>query len=129
MEQPTRILTLVSKPKPLPDRLESWKEIAECLQRDVRTVRRWERSKNLPVHRLPGGQRARVFALRSELDAWWNSRGVQTTLEVEPRPGPAQRGLIRNARLVVLPFVNLGGDPAQEHFCNAIDAIASKEVG
>ena len=35
------------------DRLESWKEIAAYLRRDVRTVQRWERHERLPIHRLP----------------------------------------------------------------------------
>jgi adenylate cyclase len=120
VKQPTEIPQLASKPKPVPGRLESWKEIAQCLQRDVRTVQRWERDKNLPVHRLPGGQRARVFALRSELDAWWNSRGRQAAAEEAARHGAAQPGMTRKARLVVLPFLNLTGDPAQEHFSDAM---------
>jgi len=33
-------------------RLESWKEIALYLGRDVTTVRRWEKREGLPVHRL-----------------------------------------------------------------------------
>jgi len=33
-------------------RLESWKEIAAYLGRDVRTAQRWERLGGLPVHRL-----------------------------------------------------------------------------
>ena len=109
-----------SKTKPVLDRLESWKEIAEWLHRDVRTVQRWERSRNLPVHRLPGGRRARVFALQSELDSWWNSRVVQAAVEKEAKPEPARAGLIRSARLVVLPFLNLSGDPAQEYFSDAM---------
>ena len=53
------------------DPLDSWKAIAAYLHRDVRTVVRWERARGLPVHRVPGGGRAGVFALKSELDAWW----------------------------------------------------------
>jgi Tol biopolymer transport system component len=68
---------------PAGERLESWKEIARHLNRDVRTVQRWEESKDLPVRRLPGGEMARVYALRSELDAWWNSRGLHLTPEEE----------------------------------------------
>ncbi len=52
------------------DRLDSWKAIAEYLDRDVATVRRWERSRGLPVRRLPGGRGSSVFAFRSEIDAW-----------------------------------------------------------
>ncbi len=50
-------------------RLESWKEIAAYLKRDVRTVQRWERRGGLPVHRQEenlGG----VYAYPSELDVW-----------------------------------------------------------
>jgi tetratricopeptide (TPR) repeat protein len=51
-------------------RLDSWKEIASYLHRDARTVRRWERERRLPVHRVPGGERSGVFAYVDELDRW-----------------------------------------------------------
>jgi hypothetical protein len=52
-------------------RLDSWKEIAEYLGREVRTTIRWEKERELPVHRLPGGGlRHGVFAYTRELDAW-----------------------------------------------------------
>ena len=58
----------------IPDRrLDSWKEIASFFDRDQRTVKRWEKERSLPVHRLPGGSRARVFALTSELSRWMHS--------------------------------------------------------
>jgi Tol biopolymer transport system component len=50
-------------------RLDSWKEIAAYLNRDVRTVIRWE-DKGLPVHRVPGGKRQAVFAYPAEIDGW-----------------------------------------------------------
>ncbi|MCC6363462.1 MAG: PD40 domain-containing protein [Bryobacterales bacterium] len=53
------------------DRLDSWKEIADYLRRSERTVRRWEQTLHMPVHRLTGAKRASVFALKSELDDWW----------------------------------------------------------
>jgi len=56
-------------------RLDSWKEIAAFFDRDERTVRRWEREKALPVHRLPGSARGRVFAFTDELAHWMNSAG------------------------------------------------------
>lgn len=57
------------------DRLDSWKEIAQYLRRDVRTVQRWEETAGLPVHRRVqnGQKRGPVFAFRSELDAWFRS--------------------------------------------------------
>jgi hypothetical protein len=33
-------------------------------------VRRWERERRLPVHRVPGGERSGVFAYVDELDRW-----------------------------------------------------------
>lgn len=57
-----------------PDRLESWKEIAAYLKRDVRTVQRWESGEQLPVHRHTHQKRGSVYAYPAELDAWRNSR-------------------------------------------------------
>jgi hypothetical protein len=52
------------------DRLDSWKEIAAYLGRDIRTVRRWEADRGLPIHRVPGGGRPVVFAFRGEIQTW-----------------------------------------------------------
>ena len=52
------------------DRLDSWKEIASYVGRDVRTVIRWEQRGGLPIHRVPVGQRQAVFAYRHEIDTW-----------------------------------------------------------
>jgi Tfp pilus assembly protein PilF len=57
-------------------RLESWKEIADFFGRDEKTVRRWEKINALPVHRIPGGAKGRVFAYSSELSEWLNTRKV-----------------------------------------------------
>src|SRR6202789_3613005 len=40
-----------TREKPLEDRLDSWKEIAAYLNRDVTTVQRWEKREAMPVHR------------------------------------------------------------------------------
>ena len=56
------------------DRLDSWKEIAAYLRRDERTVRRWERSEGLPVHRHVHQKQSSVYAFRAELDAWRAAR-------------------------------------------------------
>ena len=55
-------------------RLDSWKEIAAYLRREVRTVQRWEKSARLPVHRLQIDKQSAVYAYKSELDAWYNDR-------------------------------------------------------
>ena len=51
-------------------RLDSWKEIAAFFGRDERTVKRWEKERALPVHRVPGGLRGSVFAYSAELSQW-----------------------------------------------------------
>jgi hypothetical protein len=54
-------------------RLDSWKAIAKYLQRDLATVRRWEKGLGLPVHRVGGAGRS-VFAYTTEIDAWLETR-------------------------------------------------------
>ncbi len=51
-------------------RLDSWKEIADYLNRDSRTAMRWEQERGMPVHRVPGGKRQAVFAFKQEIDGW-----------------------------------------------------------
>ena len=58
-----------SPERPRGERLDSWKEIAAYLKRDVATVRRWERREALPVHRHLHEKLASVSAYTSELDA------------------------------------------------------------
>ncbi|HEY6268696.1 MAG TPA: tetratricopeptide repeat protein [Candidatus Acidoferrum sp.] len=69
---------VTSGPNPLADsrgrRLESWKEIAAYLGRDVTTVRRWEKLERLPVRRLQHKRLGSVYAYTGELDAWRNER-------------------------------------------------------
>jgi Tol biopolymer transport system component len=55
-------------------RLDSWKSIADYLDRNVRTVTRWADERGLPIHRVPGGKRQAVFAYTHEIDAWLMSR-------------------------------------------------------
>jgi hypothetical protein len=50
--------------------LESWKQIAAYLDRSERTVRRWEASEGLPVHRRGHERQDTVFAFKHEIEAW-----------------------------------------------------------
>jgi len=56
------------------DRLQSWKEIASALNREVRTVQMWEKHEGLPVHRHFHSRRSTVFAFRSEIESWAKRR-------------------------------------------------------
>jgi len=76
-------------PQPLmndPDRrLDSWKEIAAFFGRDERTVRRWEKENALPIHRVPGGAKGRVFAYESELRQWLSTPQAADSAISEPK--------------------------------------------
>jgi tetratricopeptide (TPR) repeat protein len=62
-------------------KLDTWKEIAAFFGRDERTVKRWEKERGLPVHRLPGGRRGTVYAFSEELTAWLRSSEDLVSLE------------------------------------------------
>jgi len=57
-------------------RLDTWKEIGAFFGRDERTVKRWEITRGLPVHRVPGGGRANVYAITDELVEWLKGKNV-----------------------------------------------------
>jgi Putative lumazine-binding len=61
--------------------LESWKQIAAYLDRSERTVRRWEVTERLPVHRREHEKQDTVFAYRHEIEAWSRLR-TRCPLEV-----------------------------------------------
>jgi Tol biopolymer transport system component len=67
--------------RPLEDRLDSWKEVASYLKRDVTTVQRWEKREGMPVHRHLHDRIGSVYASKVELDAWMRSRNLQPTQE------------------------------------------------
>jgi Tol biopolymer transport system component len=67
--------------RPLEDRLDSWKEIASYLKRDVTTVQRWEKREGMPVHRHLHDRIGSVYASRAELDAWMRGRNLQAGQE------------------------------------------------
>jgi Tol biopolymer transport system component len=65
---------------PRKERLDSWKEIAVYLNRDITTVQRWEKREGMPVHRHVHDKRGSVYALSHELDAWMRSRNLPAGL-------------------------------------------------
>ena len=70
------------------DLLEGWKAIADHLNKTERTVQRWEKAKALPVRRLKSGSsedQGRVFAYKTELDAWWQEMLTRPD-ELTPEP-------------------------------------------
>src|ERR1700676_4263770 len=59
------------------ERLDSWKEIAAYLGRDVTTVQRWEKREGMPVHRHLHDRMGSVNASRAEVDAWGRGRSLR----------------------------------------------------
>jgi TolB-like protein/tetratricopeptide (TPR) repeat protein len=118
--------------KPALDRLDSWKEIAVYLKRDVSTVQRWEKREGMPVHRHLHDRMGSVYAFSSELDAWVSSRKLaleeenkglgaegSSDAEVDVRPtGTSQARLrlvlagVAGLALIVITFVMLWGHTA-----------------
>ena len=99
------------------DRLDSWKEIAAYLHRDVTTVQRWEKREGMPVHRHLHDRIGSVYASRAELDAWTrsrNSRAVQENGKAAPSPEPpaplphAAKSISPARRRFVLPLAAAG---------------------
>lgn len=80
------------------DILQGWNAIAEFLSCDVRTAKRWETERGLPVRRTrrtPGEGRANVYAIIHELETWKAAAITSTEISpkniapAEPDPPPA----------------------------------------
>lgn len=54
--------------------LDSWKQIAAYLKRDIRTAQRWEKLEGLPVHRHQHDERGTAYAYSGEIDEWLENR-------------------------------------------------------
>jgi hypothetical protein len=87
------------------NRLDSWKEIAVYLDREVRTVQRWEKREHLPVHRHLHRKIGSIFAFKHEIDSWRKSRSLS------PVPSASQNGM---AELVAGGPLGICGAPWPE---------------
>jgi TolB-like protein/Tfp pilus assembly protein PilF len=98
----------------LADRLDSWKEIASYLRRDVRTVQRWEKKEGLPVYRHLHDKLGSIYAYRNELTEWFMAR-QQSGVGVGQQNGEAQK-----VKLAVLPFGNLSDAKEDAYFSDGL---------
>src|SRR5579859_1212377 len=116
---------------PPEDRLDSWKEIAAYLNRDVTTVQRWEKREGMPVHRHLHDRSGSVYAFRSELDAWSRSRSAQPAAESDdeltgefpvlpapqaPSPRTRNYAIAIAATLAALAAIAIGWYERSDHF-------------
>ncbi|MDX1555507.1 MAG: hypothetical protein R3212_05725, partial [Xanthomonadales bacterium] len=92
------------------DRLNSWKAIANYLNKSERTARRWEAEEAMPVHRHMHRSMASVYAYASELDQWL-ARG-------EGRAQPLQPPREAQASVVVLPLDFVGPNPEDAYIAD-----------
>ena len=102
--------------RPSEDRLDSWKEIAAYLNRDVTTVQRWEKREGMPVHRHLHDRMGSVYAFRAELDAWARGRNLRAEQEhgnevPSPNPSAAPRTAMLTSLIrwrFIVPLVAAG---------------------
>jgi hypothetical protein len=80
--------------------LDSWKEIATYLNRNVRTVQRWEKTEGLPIHRHVHERAGSVSACKREIDRWQKQR-LRVSDEITARQKELEV-LIERLRTVLL---------------------------
>jgi TolB-like protein len=138
MKDPSPVSSPDLSPSTPEARLDSWKEIATYVKRDVSTVQRWEKREGMPIHRHVHDKRGSVYALSSELNAWLQTRGLrleeeekefkrEALVEARAARGPgetrrARRGLVllgvAPLALLAVAFILTRGRP--------VDAIQPK---
>ncbi len=104
------------EPKVQRQKLQSWKEIAAFLGKDVRTARRWNAERGLPVHRVPGGKGASVFAYIDELEAWFHERPSEEpsgTPDSEPSFAPDAGAAPADGQADLATLSSRGAPPLQ----------------
>lgn len=104
------------------ERLDSWKEIAAYLRRQVRTVNLWEKTEGLPVHRHLHSKRGTVYAFKSELDEWRKGRASSGLAAV---PGSRRSRIM----IAVLPFENLSRDTSENYFSDGLTEEMISQLG
>jgi TolB-like protein len=118
-------LTTLSKRRPdeenpaLGTRLDGWKEIAAFLNRGERTVKRWERERGLPVHRVPFGDRASVFAWPSELADWFKGKALELEADELAPNGPG----------AVQPTIQGINGSATQHVISPTEVVPENQSG
>ena len=108
------------------DRLDSWKEIATYLRREVRTVQLWEKKEGLPVHRHVHQQLGSVYAFRSEIDRWRSEVARHRSPLNETEAGVTRAG--ERPVIRVLPLRNVQTDACWNELCSMVTAKTVAEL-
>ena len=98
--------------------LVSWKEIAVFLNHSESTVKRWERDRGLPVHRIPGGERGGVFAYPDELADWIKGKALEfepddSAISDQKTAGSAETGAASESKIDPRPDETAGRSGGQ----------------
>ncbi len=104
----------MQRPAPESEVLDSWKEVSKYLNRDIRTLQRWEHTRGLPVRRMPGSGKSAIYAVKSELEAWRRTRGIHI------ESGEPGVGSTASPSVAVLPFLNLSSDIEDRYFADGL---------
>jgi len=90
--------------------LDSWKDISDYLDRDIRTCARWEKELGLPIYRFDkDSPRSKVFAYKSEIDEWLKEKKIHKEIRKKPflEKKWAIIGLVSAVALIIAFFASL----------------------
>jgi Tetratricopeptide repeat len=95
------------------NRIDGWKAISAYMNRDPRTLQRWERERSLPVRRVQGEGSSSVYAFTDQLDDWLLGPGSgddahPVRLPTGPEPS-TQPGTFRRNALIGLGALLIAG--------------------
>ena len=105
--------------------LSSWKEIAHFFGKGVRTVQRWEKTLDLPIHRPPGAPSNVVLARTSDLEDWMHRGPVARAVSEEATAPPASAAVVASIETLELEVARLV--PRMGLSAAAIDSSLSAE--
>jgi serine/threonine-protein kinase len=115
-------------------RLESWKEIAAYLKKDVSTVRRWEAREGLPIHRHVHARRDSIYAHTAELDSWLEARRRVVDRPALPSSDPRRseallwsRATIGVSVVLALGLLTQAGSPVSDRSKSAFLSVSGPE--
>ena len=94
-------------------RLVGWKEIAAHLGKTDRTVKRWGKSRGLPIHRVPGIAKTSVYAYPAELNQWLESTRA---FEADSEPDIEEKPEIADSRAVAVAAARAPADGSAEAY-------------
>ena len=104
------------------DHLDSWKEIASYLRREIRTVQLWEKKEGLPIHRHFHKQLGSVYALRSEIERWKLQVSRKTDVH-ELNAGAIPSKAENRITICVPPLTNNTVNSDSRQLCDTIVAM------